>query len=56
MKLRYRSSNQIQRSELKYGMNNQVQQPLSSSNERRLKKKGKADRLVEMYVADTKRK
>ena len=56
MKLRYRSSSQIQRSQLKYGMDNQKDQPLSSRNERRLKKKGKTDRLVEMYVADTKRK
>ena len=56
MKLRYRSSNQIQRSELKYGMDNQKNQLLSSRNERRLKKKGKGKRLVEMYVADTKRK
>ena len=56
MKLRYRSSNQIQRSELKYGMDNQKDQLLSSRNERRLKKKGKADRLVEIYVADSKRK
>ncbi len=56
MKLRYRSSSQIQRSQLKYGMDNQKDQPLSSRNERILKKKGKAHRLVEMYVADTKRK
>ncbi len=56
MKLRYRSSSQIQRSQLKYGMDNQKDQPLSSRNERRLKKKGKGKRLVEMYVADTKRK
>ena len=56
MKLRYRSSSQIQRSQLKYGMDNQKDQPLSSRNERRLKKKGKAHKLVEMYVADTKRK
>lgn len=48
--------NQIQKLELKYGMNNQSDQPLSSRNERRLKKKGKAHRLVEMNVADTKRK
>ena len=48
--------NQIQKLELKYGVNNQSDQPLSSRNERRLKKKGKTDRLVEMYVADTKRK
>ena len=47
---------QIQKLELKYGMNNQSDQPLSSRNERRLKKKGKAHRLVEMNVADTKRK
>lgn len=56
MKYRYRSSSQIQRSQLKYGMDNQKDQPLSSRNERRLKKKGKGKRLVEMYVADTKRK
>ena len=48
--------NQIQKLELKYGMNNQSDQPLSSRNERRLKKKGKAHKLVEMNVADTKRK
>ena len=48
--------NQIQKLELKYGVNNQSDQPLSSRNERRLKKKGKGNRLVEMHVADTKRK
>ena len=57
MRLRYRSSSQIKRSELKYGDYNQCP-PLTadSRNARRLKKKGKAHRLVETYVADTKRK
>lgn len=56
MKLRYRNSSQIQRSELKYGNYNQSP-PLTADSRiaRRLKKKGKANRLVEMYVADTKR-
>lgn len=56
MKLRYRSSSQIQRSELKYGNYNQSP-PLTadSRNARRLKKRGKGKRLVEMYVADIKR-
>ena len=47
--------NQIQKLELKYGMDNQSDQPISSRNERRLKKRGKGKRLVEMYVADIKR-
>ena len=56
MKLRYRSSNQIQRSELKYGDYSQPPMTADSRIARRLKKKGKGKSLVEMYVADTKRK
>ena len=56
MKLRYRSSSQIQRSELKYGNYNQSPPLIADSRiARRLKKRGKGKRLVEMYVADTKR-
>jgi hypothetical protein len=58
MKLRYRSSSQIQRSELKYKVGDYSQPPITADSRiaRRLKKKGKGKRLVEMYVADTKRK
>ena len=56
MKLRYRSSSQIQRSELKYGNYNQSPPLIPDSRiARRLKKRGKGKRLVEMYVADIKR-
>jgi len=56
MKLRYRSSSQIQRTELNDG--DYMQPPITADSRiaRRLKKKGKGKRLVEMYVADTKRK
>jgi len=55
MKRRFRSFNQVKRSELKYGWHNKSEPIADSRTVRRLKNKGKSKRLGEIHVADTKR-